>query len=189
MSVSEAALGRLVTLYESRVYRTAYAMVKDPYLAQDVTQETFLKAYRHLGSVKDERRAGAWLRKIATNAAIDLLRRRRCWNGIPTENETLACLCGASAEGVEEEVCRRLGAEALRGCVDRLPATYREVVRLKIECGWKDADVARRIGVSVGTVKSRFHRAKGLIRSRMNGLPSISETSPGNFGDGSLPLR
>jgi len=177
-----------VTLYADRVYRKAYGLVKDPHLAQDVAQETFLKAYRHLDSVLDERRAGAWLNKIATNAAIDMLRKRRCWNGIPMEQGPLAGVCGAEPEGVEEEVCRRLGAEDLMEHIAWLKPAYREVVWMKVKYGAKDAEIAEKLGVSVGTVKSRFHRAKRFIRNRMSGSPSIDGTSRANSGDASPPL-
>ncbi|TLS54334.1 sigma-70 family RNA polymerase sigma factor [Paenibacillus antri] len=187
MSAAISRFDRLVTLYGDRVYRKAYGMVKDPHLAQDVAQETFLKAYRHLDTVLDERRAGAWLSKIATNAAIDLMRKRRCWNGIPMEPEPLEGVCGADAEGVEEVVCRRLGAEQLMEQIAWLKPAYREVVWMKIRYGSKDAEIAERLGVSIGTVKSRFHRAKRFIRSRMDGSPSTAGTSPANREDARLP--
>ncbi|MCI3923919.1 sigma-70 family RNA polymerase sigma factor [Paenibacillus sp. TRM 82003] len=164
MATAEARLGELVIRYKDRIYRKAYGLVKDAYLAQDVTQETFLKAYRHLDSVHDEERAGAWLSKIATNAAIDLLRKRQCWNGIPMDHMQLTCLCGAAQEGVEEQICLKLGAEALMNVVHRLKPEYRDVVVLKVKYGWKDGEIADRLGVSIGTVKSRFHRAKRMIR-------------------------
>jgi len=181
---------RLMTLYGDRVYRKAYGMVKDPHLAQDVAQETFLKAYRHLDTVSDERRAGAWLNKIAANAAIDLMRKRRCWNGIPMEQEPLAGVCGADREGVEDVVCRRLAAEDVMKQIAWLKPAYREVVWMKVRFGSKDAEIAERLGVSIGTVKSRFHRAKRFIRHRMDGdSPSRDETSRASSADASLPLR
>lgn len=141
--------------------------MKDVYLAQDVTQETFLKAYRHLDDVRDETRAGAWLCRIATNAAIDLLRKRRCWNGVPTDISQLMCLCGAVEEGIEEQICVKLSADAMMSVVDRLRPEYRSVVLLKVRHGWKDGEIAERLGVSVGTVKSRFHRAKRIMRGQL----------------------
>lgn len=178
LPVAEARFGRLVTIYGERVYRKAYGMVKDPYLAQDVMQETFLKAYRHLDTVQDERRAGAWLSKIAANAAIDLMRKRKCWNGVPTDANTLAWICGAASGCVEEEVLCRLGAEMVHTQIDRLHPAYRDVVRMKVTHGLRDAEIAEKLGVSVGTVKSRFHRAKRIIRGWIDDSLAIAGTSP-----------
>jgi len=165
MPSAQTRLDLLLLKYHDRVYRRAYGMVKDPHLAQDVAQETFLKAYRHLDSVHDERKAGAWLCKIATNAAIDLLRKHKSWNGIPVEDDRLQRMCGAAESSPEEELLSKFRREALLAAVHRLRPDYRNVVLLKIGYGYKDAEIARRLNVSVGTVKSRFHRAKRMIRS------------------------
>src|SRR5918998_732313 len=64
------------TLHHRAVYRAAYALVRDGGLAEDVTQEVFLKLYQHLGSLQGEEHVRAWLLRVATNTALNALRSR-----------------------------------------------------------------------------------------------------------------
>ncbi len=160
----EQRFGRLFQQYRDRVYRTAFYVVKDPHLAQDVTQETFLKAYRNIDSVREDGREGAWLTTIATHAAIDAVRKRNCWNGIPMENPYLTVLVGTTESDVEEEVGKRLEREHLWKEITKMKREYREVLILKLHSGLKDGEIACLLKVSVGTIKSRVHRAKRILR-------------------------
>lgn len=166
MQALEQQFGRLFQQYRDRVYHTAFYVVKDPHLAQDVTQETFLKAYRHLHSIKQDGKEGAWLTTIATHAAIDAIRKRKCWNGVPMEHLALAESGGATAVcALEDEVSARLETERVIAQIGTMKKEYRDVLRLKLYSGLKDGEIAGLLNVSIGTIKSRIHRAKRLLRT------------------------
>jgi DNA-directed RNA polymerase specialized sigma24 family protein len=67
----------LFEMFHNRVYRTAYMITNDHYLAQDVVQETFEKAFKGLDKLKDPEKTGAWLGSIATTTAMDLMRKKK----------------------------------------------------------------------------------------------------------------
>ena len=81
----QAAFAAIFTRYERRIYSFIYRMMGDPDDAYDLTQDTFLKAYRALGKTDDELNVNAWLHRIASNACMDLLRRRQRVRWLPWE--------------------------------------------------------------------------------------------------------
>jgi len=159
----------LFDMFYERVYQTAYYMTRDPYLAQDVVQETFIKAFRHLGSVTDGRKMGAWLAVIAGNTAIDLLRKRNRWNGIPTDDVILLREADKRESDlpVEAEVLRRCETEELGRLLDRLKPEYRQVLYLRYFEGLKYEEISELLQTSVGTIKSKVHRAKQQLKGHL----------------------
>lgn len=155
-------------MFYDRVYQTAYYITKDRYLAQDVLQDTFLKAFRNMKDVQDGTKTGAWLSVIATHTAIDLLRKRNRWNGIPTDDVILLNMINPSHEAVhstELELEKSFHKEQVNRQIMKLKPDYRQVILLKYHHGLKDAEIANMLGMSVGTIKSRIHRAKIQIKS------------------------
>lgn len=157
---------QLFDTYYDRVYKTAFYVTKDRFLAQDALQDTFIKAFRHQSEITDPAKMGAWLSVIATHTAIDLLRKRNRWNGIPTEdvylyNETAM---SEAASSVEEEVLTILQKERLDAHMTHLKPDYRQVLVLKYNEGLKDEEIAGMLRLNLGTVKSRIHRAKNQLK-------------------------
>lgn len=153
-------------MFHERVFRAAYYITRDRHLAQDVLQETFVKAYKHMDRVKEGEKIGAWLTVIATNTAIDHMRKRKVWNGMPTEDVILlqALEQDEVASSVEQEVEREFEKEQLRRQMEYLKPEYRQVLLLKYHQGLRDDESAELLGVTVGTVKSRVHRAKHQLK-------------------------
>lgn len=154
-------------MFYDRVYQTAYFITRDEYLAQDVVQETFLKAFRRLDDLEDGAKAGAWLNTIASRSAIDMLRKRKKWNGTPLEDvllETEQKKCSfpnpteqeAEFIWMKEQVVKEMSA---------LKPEYRQVLLLKYEQGLQDEEIADVLQEKVGTVKSRIHRARKQLKS------------------------
>lgn len=157
-------------MFYEKVYQTAYYITKDPYLAQDVLQETFIKAFRNLNSVQNGEHFEGWLRTIAKRTAIDTMRIHNRWNGIPTEDVLLERAdTSLSISTVEKEVEQNEWMEMIQYQIKQLKPEYYEVLVMKYKEELKDQEIAEKLQISVGTVKSRLHRAKKLLRSALEG--------------------
>jgi RNA polymerase sigma factor (sigma-70 family) len=155
-------------MYYDRVFKVAFYITKDRHLAQDVLQDTFLKAYHHMENIQDSNKTGAWLSVVATNTAIDLLRKRNKWNGIPTDDVLLTSMIQQfteTASVVEQEVVNSLLLQQIQAQLSKLKPEHRQAILLKYYHGLKDEEIAKLTGASSGTIKSRLHRAKKKIQS------------------------
>jgi RNA polymerase sigma-70 factor (ECF subfamily) len=163
----------LVRRYRDRVYRLCTKILRHEDDAAEALQDAFLSAYRGLPRFKNESTFSTWLYRIATNASLMKLRRRRPGHisyeqsqSSQPDAEPLA-LPDWSAQPLEElldgETREVLGRE-----VDTLPASEREVFVLRDMMEQSNADVAQELGLSVAAVKSRLHRARLHLRDRMN---------------------
>ncbi|HZT78952.1 MAG TPA: sigma-70 family RNA polymerase sigma factor [Gemmataceae bacterium] len=162
-----AAFGELVRRYQDRLYNTVYRLVDNPEDAHDVVQEAFLNAYQSLDSFKGDSRFFTWLYRIAVNTAISQKRKHRAVVSIdqgrsgemslepPDESEYSRP--GEAMERAEEE--RRIQA-----ALNRLSPEHRAVLVLKDIEGHKYEMIAEILGVPIGTVRSRLHRARAELR-------------------------
>ncbi|GGM40693.1 ECF RNA polymerase sigma factor SigW [Paraliobacillus quinghaiensis] len=166
VELSEKEFRLIYDLFYERVYRDAYFVIKDRYLAQDIVQDTFVKAYKHISNLESREKLGAWLSTIATRTAIDLIRKQNTWNGIPTEDLALNYMHSKQeiASSVEVIVENELIQEALIVKISELKPEYREVIVLKYIHELKDTEIAQWTDLKEGTVKSRIHRAKKELR-------------------------
>lgn len=153
--------------YYHRVYKTAYYIVKDEFLAQDLTHDTFIKAFQNMDDLQDDSKVGAWLGTIATRTAIDYIRRQKNRNDIPTENVYIDIELSKNQNGpsVEEAVERNLLKETIMKNIYELKPDYKEVIILKYVYELRDDEIAKQLGISVGAVKSRLHRARKRLQT------------------------
>ena len=163
---SADAFRAIVERHQDQVYRLVLRMVRDPGVAEDVAQETFLKAYRALGSYDPQWKLGSWLLKIAHNATIDHLRRQRL-DTRPLETAAdddapslLDVLADEAEPGPEALTRGRALARDLRAAVDTLDPAYRELILLRFQEGLAYQDIADATGLPLGTVKVRLHRGR-----------------------------
>ena len=168
---SESAFRDLVLRYQKPVHSLIVRMVRDRGLAEDLSQEVFIKAYRALGTFDPKRKFSSWLFKIAHNTAIDQLRRRQI-ETVPLENpdaekaDLLALLPDPEGESPDTRLKRRSLAEAISGAVGQLRVEYREVVVLRFQEGLAYEEIAEITGLPLGTVKTHLHRArKAMVRT------------------------
>jgi RNA polymerase sigma-70 factor (ECF subfamily) len=152
------AFETLVRSCQADAWRLAYHLTRDRSAADDVTQETFLRVYRALGSYRGERQFSSWLLRIVRNCATDAYHRVR--------RERLAA--EQAATGIREEVTRSSSYEdrvRIEDAVAALPQTLREPFVLIDMLGFSYRETSEILGVKVGTLKSRMHRAHhALIR-------------------------
>ena len=168
---SQEAYRRLVVRFERPLYSLIARMVGDRLAAEDLAQETFVKAFRHLGSYDRTRKFSSWLFKIAHNTALDHLRRREL-ETVPLETpdadgSDLVAVLTDPSERTPEAVAQRSDlAQALARAVARLRPEYREVVLLRFAEGQAYQDIAEITGLPLGTVKTQLHRArKELVKT------------------------
>ncbi len=162
------AFRRIVERYQRPVYGLLVRMVRDPALAEDLAQETLVKAYRALGSFDRRRRFSSWLFKIAHNTAIDQLRRVRPVT-VPLDDAgderaaPLARLARPDSESPEARLRGRDLAGALQEALDALRADYREAVLLRYQQGLSYQEIAEILELPIGTVKTHLHRARAQL--------------------------
>ncbi len=160
--------------YRPRVYRHLLLMTRDPALADDLTQETFLRAVSHIGQLRYQDAALGWLYRIATNAVVDHARRARGADA-PADTERLAETGAAGSLRQSPAPSPQTAAERseMSACVDRhlasLPDDYRAVLLLHDGHGLTNPEIAARLHCSVATVKIRIHRARARLRAALTG--------------------
>lgn len=168
------AFARLVSLYQAPVYNLAYWMLGERMEAEDAAQETFLRAFRHLGRYDHTRPFRTWLLSIAAHYCVDCIRRRR---------PVLALDDELTSEGASIDPGDAFAAwearERIQRLLLRLPAEDRAVVTLRYwyDCSYEE--MAQILGTTVSAVKSRLHRAR-LALARMLGEVGSTEWEVGS---------
>jgi RNA polymerase sigma-70 factor (ECF subfamily) len=165
------AYGRLVEMHQDRIYGLVQRMVRDPALAEELTQDTFLKAYRSLTEFRGDSRFTTWLYRIAVNLCHDQRGSRGARDrGRETslESPALEHLDPATREARPDEAAevRELAAVFEAG-VDALDGTYREAFLLRHQQGLTYGEIAEVLGISEGNAKVRVHRAREMILDRL----------------------
>ena len=151
---SADAVRAVYQAYGRLVYSVAFKVLGDANLAEDATQQAFLQAWRAAPAYDPARALGPWLATIARRAAIDVYRRSR-------RHETHSDLESAEATLVSHppSLDQLYERWEVRRAVDSLPAEDREVVRLQHFAGMSHSEIAERLHIPLGTVKSRTFRA------------------------------
>jgi RNA polymerase sigma-70 factor, ECF subfamily len=142
------------------LYAFAVSLARDPSVAEDLVQETYLRAFaaRHKASVDENLKS--WLFTILHNVWRNQLRRPRA---TPLEDAPAARLQAPGDDSLER-LCREEMAERVRRAVAELPESFREVVTLRCAMGFSYRDLATILGCPAGTVMSRLARARALLR-------------------------
>jgi RNA polymerase sigma-70 factor (ECF subfamily) len=172
--VEQARRGRqdafeaLVRMYNQKVFALAYGFVRDRAAADDLTQEILLKVYQALPSFRVESEFGTWLYRIAVNHVKDFLRkssRRKTVSLEDVGDGPLAVADEADARILEREDEDRRAA--VYRVLETLPPKYRLILTLRDVEGLPYEEVARILDVAPGTVDSRLHRARKMLRKKM----------------------
>jgi len=170
---SEDAFRDLVLRFERPIYALILRMVHDSQTAEDLAQEVFVKAYRHLASYDPRRKFASWLFKVAHNTTIDHLRRAQL-DTVPLAGEQseeggglLAVLADDSTESPAAAAERRGMARALERAIARLRPDYREAVVLRYVEGLAYQEICEVLALPVGTVKTNLHRARKELADSM----------------------
>ncbi|MFT0139771.1 RNA polymerase sigma factor [Alcanivoracaceae bacterium MT1] len=157
--------------YYERIYSTAFFITNDPHLSQDITQDTFIKAFKNMSSLKDEQKLGAWLGTIATTTSIDYIRKSRKWNDIVAEGSYIEQELHKKLKTnspVEKLVELKFIKETMFKAIDNLKPEHKQILLLKYEYDLKDHEIAEQLNLNIGTVKSRLYRAKEQLKEHLN---------------------
>ena len=148
------------------VYRTARAILGNDADADDATQEALIGAWRKLPSLRDVDRFDAWLGRITVNACRMALRRRRSNSAVP-----LPSGMSGAADPVDPRAstfeARSVAADAFDRAFDRLPIDQRAILVLHHREELPIAEIAARLGIPAGTVKSRLHTARAALQQAL----------------------
>ncbi len=166
------AFEQLFRAHEHRIYGLALRLVGETSVAEDLTQDTFVRAWENLGRLRHEQAFGGWLRRIALNLVWDHVRRRE--NDEPLGDE--AAQTWAAGETPAEDVVAAAGlARQVRRAVMALPEHQRVVMAMFY---WEDMpvnEIARVLGIARGTVISRLARGREALRRRLGPIFAASE--------------
>lgn len=157
-----AAWEALVRLHQEPTFRLAYLLLGDPDEAEDVAQETFIRAYKALERFDVSRPMRPWLLSIAANLARN---RRRSIGRFFGALHRLVLDQPGPAGGQVNGHEQRWQAQALWGAVQRLGQNDQQIVYLRYFLELSVEETAQTLGIAAGTVKSRLHRALGRLRS------------------------
>jgi RNA polymerase sigma-70 factor (ECF subfamily) len=171
---SYAAFEELVNRYEKKIYRLGMNITGSPQDAEDVLQETFLKAFEHLGDFRADSRFYTWIVRIAVNEGLMKLRKRRSSKEVPiedTEGDDGAPTPRELADwkpNPEQELARSELENILQDAARLLPPTFRTVFYLRDVEGLSTEETAALLGLSVGAVKARLFRARLRLREDLS---------------------
>ena len=167
------AFGELARRYESKIFRLAQHITQNREDAEDVLQETFLKAYEHLNQFQGQSKFYTWVVRIAVNQALMKLRRRKTDKSvsldetIDTGEDTIVREIAAWDEDPEQRFSREEIGQILESAIQGLEPPYRSVFVLRDMEDLSTEETAEALGLSVPAVKSRLLRARLQLREKL----------------------
>lgn len=171
--IADQEFEAIVREHQRRVYRVLYVLVRNPDLADTLTQETFLRAYEKRASFRGEARVDTWLLKIAVNLARDHARNRRAsfWKRLIGAND------GENTEqfsqfpdpqaSPEQALLARRELEAAWNIAAELPSQQRTIFMLRFAEELTLPEIAQVLGLRTGSVKTHLFRAMATVRKRL----------------------
>jgi RNA polymerase sigma-70 factor (ECF subfamily) len=176
----------LVTRHQRSVHNLLARLLRDPAEAEDLAQETFVRAFRHLATFDPRYKFSSWLLRIARNAGIDALR-RRAPIALPLDGEEgrpgpAASIPAPAGEDGLKRLERQDLSRALEEALGRLRPEYRELVVLRYHEDLGYDEIAEITGLPLGTIKSWLHRARAEmaeILADRGWRPGATSCNPG----------
>jgi RNA polymerase sigma-70 factor (ECF subfamily) len=161
--------------FAPRVFNIARKLLSNDCDAEDVTQEVLLQVLRKLSTFRGDSAFGTWLHRVTVNAALAHRRKRlaHAERFVPHPEDDLLedgqrpSHARPWVARPEEEIVDRETHQLIARAIGRLPASYREVFVLAEVEGWANAEVAEQLGLSLSAMKSRLHRARGMLRESL----------------------
>jgi len=159
----------LVNVYSPDLYRYAYWICRDPDIAQDLVQETCLRAWKSLDSLLDDKSAKGWLFIILRRENARRFERKQL-QMVDIEDHAVADDYDSSAE---------MDSELLRRKILTLPADYKEPLLLQLVAGFSTEEIATQLDLNKNTVLTRLFRAKNLLKSSLTTINQENEAAHG----------
>jgi RNA polymerase sigma-70 factor (ECF subfamily) len=175
----EAAYREIVQRYQRQVYSVAMRMVRSAEDAEDLTQDTFVRMFKAIDRYDPTRPFAAWLMTIASRLCIDHIRRRKVRPiAMPLVRQDAGTHEEQTIDVVDpglqpdEITSHREEEQQAQLLIDSLPPHYRIVVVLRHQQDLSYEEIATSLDLPIGTVKARIHRARALLRQRIEGEAS-----------------
>lgn len=146
---------KLYKLYAHSLYNSIVRIVPNTMDAEDVLQETFIKAFEKISQLEDTAAVGGWLKKIAVNTALNFIRKRRVYFEEVDENTM----------DESQEVPGNISMELIHQKIKALPDGCRLVLSLFLLEGYQHREIAEMLSISESTSKTQYRRAKQLLRN------------------------
>ncbi|MDD8025411.1 MAG: sigma-70 family RNA polymerase sigma factor [Acidobacteriota bacterium] len=164
------AFRTLFDAHNGRVFGLAYKYLRNRADAEDILQETFVRAYRALGTFDTEKSPdfAVWINRICVNCSIDALRRARRRSAQPLEDATMSALSAEAAEDDPERVARsREIRERIDQALDRLTPRQRMIFTLRHDQGYSIREIAQTVETTEGSVKKHLFRAVEALKKKL----------------------
>lgn len=168
----QKAYEEIVKEYHERIYHFIYKMVKDGAQAQDLTQVTFIKAFRALASFNSEYAFSTWLYKIAANNCIDYFRKKKLRTysldtPIQGKDGELQRDYADFEQNPEKELISRERDMHIEEAINSLPEKYRAAILLRHAQDKSYEEIAEELSLPLGTVKVRIFRAREMLKKKL----------------------
>ena len=172
---NESAYKLLLNKHKDAIFRLIVKIVHNQEEAQDLVQETFMKAFGSLSSYKCQYRFTTWLYKIAANNCIDFLRKRRLISvsldqPLETKDGEVTIEIADWTYNPEADLASRQKSLSIDAAIETLPQKYREVIIFRHKQEKSYEEIAQILGIPVGTVKARIFRARELLKKKLKSL-------------------
>ena len=172
----EAAFEELIRQYEKKVYTLCFRMCGNSEDAEEAAQDAFLALWRGIDRFRQESSLSTWIYRLATNACIDTLRRRKKQSGsVSLDDEELFVDAVDTSPQPQETVEHRETQKLLQEGLSALPEEYRKVLILRAIEGLSYTEIAESASIELGTVKSRISRGRSLLRNFLSGNGNFFE--------------
>ena len=181
----EAAVRAIMSANNRRLYRLARGILRNDGEAEDVVQETYVRAFTHLSDFRSDSTLATWLARIAMNEALGRLRQRRPMvelASLPQEalQAQIIPFPLASMEDPEKSMAQRQIRDVVEGAIDELPEAFRLVFITRVIEGMTVEETAEILSLKPETVKTRLHRARSMLRGNVEKKigPVVMEAFP-----------
>jgi len=174
------AFGKLVLKYQKQIYDLAYSFTHNVEDAYDLSQDIFLKAFKAIHKFQENSAFYTWLYRIARNAGIDYVRKKKNRNLITVDDIEL--MNRLSIDKSTERMINRLEREELkekiRNAISKLSARQKQVFVLRHYENLNLREIAERLGLSIGTVKVHHFNAVNRLRKTLSYYMTVQQTTP-----------
>ena len=182
----EAAIRSIMQANNRRLYRLPRGILRNDGEAEDVVQETYVRAFTHLDGFRGDSSLATWLARIAINEALGRLRRQRAnveWTSLPPgvlEAQIIRFPHSATSDDPEKSMAQREIQHVVEHAIDELPEAFRIVFITRVMEGMNVEETANILGLKPETVKTRLHRARAMLRDNVEKKigPVVMEAFP-----------
>lgn len=172
---NQDAFKLLLKKHREAIYHVTLRIVHNPQEAEDLVQETFMKAFSSLSSYRSQYKFTTWLYRIAANSSIDYLRKRKIAalsldEEIPTKHGRISLELADWTYNPEIDLVAKQKRFSVEKAIDTLPKRYKEVIILRHKDEKSYEEISSILKIPVGTVKARIFRARVLLKKKLKTL-------------------